>query len=57
MQSINDLKPNLPLTFQKVEIKRSEGTKPHKTITVAYIDTDAMTPYSFYRPISKMILL
>lgn len=57
MEKIEDLKSSLPLTFQKVEIKKYKYTQPVKKIAVHYIDTDGMSPYNFYRPISKTIVV
>ncbi|SEL14115.1 hypothetical protein SAMN04487910_1837 [Aquimarina amphilecti] len=58
MDQIKKLQPVLPLTFQKAEIQKNRIFKQqNKTIAIDYIDTDAMTPYSFYRPISKIFTL
>lgn len=58
MDHIKKIQPILPLTFQKAEIKKNRSFKQqNNTIAIDYIDTDAMTPYSFYRPISKTFTL
>lgn len=58
MEKIKQLKPILPLTFQKAEIKRHYKNDIHSsTIAVKNIHTDAMSSYNFYRPISKTLSL
>ncbi|MEB3344234.1 hypothetical protein U6A24_02120 [Aquimarina gracilis] len=56
MEKFDDLKPRLPLTFQRTEIKK-HNSKIKKTtlIAVKHIYADGIAPYNFYRPISKIV--
>ncbi|SHJ47813.1 hypothetical protein [Aquimarina spongiae] len=55
MKTLDDFKPILPLTFQKVERTPYDVKRNAHFISVKAIGTTAMQPYNFYRPISKMV--
>ena len=57
MENLKEIQASLPLTFQKTEMQKNTANKRTTKIGVQYIHTDSMTPYNFYRPISKIISL
>ncbi len=58
MESLKKMKSNLPFTFQKTKAKKSNtSASQRKTIEVECLQTNLLHPYSFYRPISKIIII